>query len=97
MASSLKIDGCSEVTNLSPLFVKVSPASLEHISSMTRKFMRTDIFHHVFIGDEAILHSVSSCCESSLDLLLTLKCQIFSRVRRNSLNGIREKNKVILS
>jgi hypothetical protein len=97
MTIPLEIDGCSEVTDLGHLFVKISPAFLECILSMARKFRSTDILHHVFIGDEAILHSVSSGRESSLDLLLTLKCQIFSRVIRNSLNGIREKNRVILS
>lgn len=79
------------------LFIKFSSAFLWGISSITERFMSTNILHHVFIRDEAILNSVSSVCESSLDLLLTLKCQIFSCVIRNSLNAIREKYRVILS
>lgn len=62
------------------LFVKFSSAFLEGTSYITERFMSTNILHHVFIRDGAILNSVSSVCESSLDLLLTLKCQIFSCV-----------------
>lgn len=79
------------------LFVKFSSAFLGGTSYITERFMSTNILLHVFIRDGTILNSVSSVCESSLDLLLTLKCQIFSCVIRNSLNGIREKYRVILS